>query len=50
VKAATTAAGSATAMDALSSGQLTLTEAAAITVFIVMWTRARVECRTTVVG
>jgi ParB family chromosome partitioning protein len=33
VKAATTAAGSATAMDALSSGQLNLTEAAAITEF-----------------
>jgi ParB family chromosome partitioning protein len=33
VKAATTAAGSATAMDALSSGQLSLTEAAAITEF-----------------
>jgi ParB family chromosome partitioning protein len=33
VKAATTAAGSATAIDALSSGQLSLTEAAAITEF-----------------
>jgi ParB family transcriptional regulator, chromosome partitioning protein len=33
VKAATTAAGSATAMDALSSGQLSLTEAAALTEF-----------------
>ena len=33
VKAATTAAGSDTAMDALSSGQLSLTEAAAITEF-----------------
>lgn len=33
VKAATTAAGSATAMDALSSGQLSLMEAAAITEF-----------------
>jgi ParB family chromosome partitioning protein len=33
VKAATTAAGSATAMNALSSGQLSLTEAAAITEF-----------------
>ena len=48
-KAATTAAASTTAMDALNSGQLSLSEAAALTEFIVMWTDARVACQTTVV-
>lgn len=50
IKAAGTAAKSSAAMDALASGQLSLVEAAALTEFIVMWTHARVECRTTVVG
>jgi hypothetical protein len=38
VKAAETAAKSSAAMDILTSGQLSLTEAAAFTEFIVMWT------------
>jgi ParB family transcriptional regulator, chromosome partitioning protein len=49
VKAAATAAGSAAAMEALSSGQLSLSEAAVLTEFIVMWTHAWVGCQSTVV-
>lgn len=49
VKAAHAAARSATAMDALASGQLSLTEAAAITEFEVIWTHVTVACRTRMV-
>jgi ParB family transcriptional regulator, chromosome partitioning protein len=41
IKAAEIAAKSTTAMQALSDGQLSLLEAAAITEFEVMWTHAR---------
>ena len=49
VKAATTAAGSTAAMDALASGQLSLTEAAVLTEDIVMWTHAQFACQSSVV-
>jgi ParB family chromosome partitioning protein len=49
VKAAETAAGSATALEALEVGQLSLVEAAALTEVIVMWTPEQLGCQTTVV-
>jgi ParB family chromosome partitioning protein len=49
VKAAAAAAKSPAAMDALTSGQMTLLEAAAVVEFIVIWTHVRVACRTTMV-
>jgi ParB family chromosome partitioning protein len=46
--AAATVGESATAFGALASGQLSLTGAAALTEFIVMWTHARLGCQSTV--